>query len=160
MKACQHAQKPLQEGILQGSSNPVSLPVQRKDNQSRILHPLTFQMRNWSRHQTAPQNRLFSDHRALIIDFDTAQLLGEALHFTKPKTRLLVLMQRKAMRQYHIKLDYRLSAQNVYQRATKLLAKYKKEKEHMPWMENQVEILGNYITTCRGDNPPSQFRRL
>jgi hypothetical protein len=88
------------------------------------------------------------DHRALIVDFDTAQLLGQTLHIAKPKTRLLVLTQKKAMQQYCIELDYRLMIQNIYQRATKLLAKYKKEKEHTPWMENQVEILGNYITTC------------
>jgi hypothetical protein len=52
------------------------------------------------------------------------------------------------MQQYHIELDYRLTAQTIYQRATKLLAVYKKEKEHMLWMENQVETLDDYITTC------------
>jgi hypothetical protein len=91
---------------------------------------------------------LFSDHRALIVDFDTAQLLSQMLHIAKPKTRLLVSTRKKAMQQYRIELDYRLTAQNIYQRATKLIATYKKEKEHMLWMENQVKTLDNYITTC------------
>jgi hypothetical protein len=52
------------------------------------------------------------------------------------------------MQQYCIKLDLRLTAQNTYQRATKLLAVYKEQKEHALRMENQAEILDNYITMC------------
>jgi hypothetical protein len=40
-------------------------------------------------------DRLFSDHRALIVDFDTAQLLGQTLHIVKSKTRLLTATRKK-----------------------------------------------------------------
>jgi hypothetical protein len=35
-------------------------------------------------------DRIYSYHQALIVDFDTAQLLGQPLHISKPKTRLLI----------------------------------------------------------------------
>jgi hypothetical protein len=31
-------------------------------------------------------DRIFSDHRSLIVDFNTAHLLGQAIHIAKPKT--------------------------------------------------------------------------
>jgi hypothetical protein len=38
---------------------------------------------------------IFSDHRALIVDFDTGKLLGHAIPIAKPKTRLLTSTQKK-----------------------------------------------------------------
>jgi hypothetical protein len=89
---------------------------------------------------------IFSDHQALIVDFDTPQLLGRAIHIAKPKTRLLVSTQRKAMHQYHVELDNRLQAQSTYSCASKLLAKYQTTAATTPWMDEQVEIIDKYST--------------
>jgi hypothetical protein len=91
---------------------------------------------------------IFSDHWALIVDFDTPQLLGQALHIAKPKTRLLVSTQKKAMHQYHVELDTRLQAQSIYSRANKLLAKYQATTATTPWMDKQAETMDKYITDC------------
>jgi hypothetical protein len=91
---------------------------------------------------------IFSDHWALVVDFDTAQLIGQAIHIAKPKTRLLVSTRKKSMHQYRTELDCRLQAQNIYTRANKLLAKYKSKRAATAWMEEQAEILDKYITDC------------
>jgi hypothetical protein len=82
------------------------------------------------------------------VDFNTAQLLGQTLNIAKPKTRLLTSTRKKAMCQYCIKLNHRLQAQNIYQRVNKLHARYKTQTAHTQWMEDQAEILDDYITTC------------
>jgi hypothetical protein len=82
------------------------------------------------------------------VDFDTPQLLAQAIHITKPKTRLLVSTRKKAMHQYRIELDTRLQAQNIYSRANKLLAKYQATTATTPWMDEQAEIMDKYITDC------------
>jgi hypothetical protein len=91
---------------------------------------------------------IFSDHQALIVDFDTPQLLGQAIHIAKPKTRLLVSTWKKAMHQYCVELDTRLQAQNTYGCANKLLAKYQTTAATTPWMDKQAEIIDKYITNC------------
>jgi hypothetical protein len=91
---------------------------------------------------------IFSDHQALIVDFNTPQLLGQTIHITKPKTRLLVSTRKKAMHQYQVELDIRLQAQNIYSLATKLLAKYQTTAAMTPWMDEQSETINKYITNC------------
>jgi hypothetical protein len=91
---------------------------------------------------------IFSDHQALIVDFDTPQLLGQAIHIAKPKTRLLVSTWKKAMHQYRIELDTRLQAQNTYSCANKLLAKYQTTAATTPWMDKQAKLMDKYITNC------------
>jgi hypothetical protein len=80
-------------------------------------------------------NRIFSDHQALIVNFDTGQLLGHATHIAKPRTRLLTSSRKKPIHQYCTALDNKLQAQNVYQQVTKLLAKYSITKPPTQWME-------------------------
>jgi hypothetical protein len=91
---------------------------------------------------------IFSDHRALVVDFNTAQLIGQAVHITKPKTRLLVSTRKKSMHQYQVELDRRLQAQNIYTRMGKLLEKYQSATATTIWMEQQVETIDQYITDC------------
>jgi hypothetical protein len=88
------------------------------------------------------------DHQALIVDFDTDQLLGQTLNIAKPKTRLLVSTQKRVMHQYQVKLHHRLQAQNIYQRANKLHAQYKATTTPSQWMDDQAKTLDKYITTC------------
>jgi hypothetical protein len=93
-------------------------------------------------------DRIFSDHMVLIVNLNTAQLLGQTLNVAKPKTRLLTLARKKAMRQYCIELDHRLQAQNIYERVGKLHARYKTKTAYTQKMEDQAEILDDYITNC------------
>jgi hypothetical protein len=93
-------------------------------------------------------NGIFSDHQALIVDFDTLQLLRQAIHIAKPKTRLLVSTQKNAMHQYWVELDHRLQAQNIYICTNKLLVKYQSTTATTTWMEEQAETLDKYITNC------------
>jgi hypothetical protein len=93
-------------------------------------------------------DRIFSDHQALIVDFNTEQLLGQPLNISKPKTRLLVSTRKRAMHQYRFELHHRLQAQNIYQQANKLRAQYKTTTTPSQWMDDQTGILDKYITTC------------
>jgi hypothetical protein len=79
------------------------------------------------------------------VDFDTPQLLGQAIHVVKPKMRLLVSTRKKAMHQCRVELYTRLQAQSIYSRGNKLLAKY---QATTPWMDEQAKILDKYITNC------------
>jgi hypothetical protein len=45
-------------------------------------------------------------------------------------------------------LDHRLQAQNIYERVGKLLARYKTKTAYTQKMEDQAEILDDYITKC------------
>jgi hypothetical protein len=49
-------------------------------------------------------NGIFSDHQALIVDFDMEQLLGQTLNIAKPKTRLLMSTQKRSMPHYRVEL--------------------------------------------------------
>jgi hypothetical protein len=82
------------------------------------------------------------------VDFDTAQLIGQAIHIAKPKTRLLVSTRKKSMHQYWVELDHRLRTQNIYIHTNKLLAKYQSTTATTTWMEEQAEALDKYITDC------------
>jgi hypothetical protein len=84
---------------------------------------------------------IFSDHRALIVDFNTAQLLSQTLNIAKPKTRLLTSARKKAMCQYHIELDYRLQAQNIYEEAANYTQGTKpRQHTHKRWKIKLISL--------------------
>jgi endonuclease/exonuclease/phosphatase family metal-dependent hydrolase len=66
------------------TTNPNNLPTQQQKIDHVFCTPRLFGCVTGVLH-----SRLFSDHRALIVDFNTAQLLGQTIHIAKPKMTLL-----------------------------------------------------------------------
>jgi hypothetical protein len=90
-----------------------------------------------------------SDHRALIVDFDSKAMLGGNMpHITKNSTRILKSYSKKASRNYRNELDNRLAVQNVYERVEKIIRKFKRKQSFDKKMHNNVEAIDQYITKC------------
>jgi hypothetical protein len=90
-----------------------------------------------------------SDHRALIVDFDTEAMLGSSLSsIAKNSTRILKSYSKKASRNYRNELDNRLAKQNIYERVEKLSRKYERKKGFDEKMHRDAETIDQYITKC------------
>jgi hypothetical protein len=92
-------------------------------------------------------NRIFSDHRALIVDFDTAQLLGQTLNIAKPKTRLLTSTQKNQCISTTSNSITGCKPKTSTKESTNS-TRYKTIIACTQRMEDQAEILNDYITHC------------
>jgi hypothetical protein len=90
-----------------------------------------------------------TDHRALIVDFDTEAMLGGNVpHISKNSTRILKSYSKKASRNYRNELDNKLEVQNVYKRVETIIRKYKRNMRFEKKMHKEAEHIDRYITKC------------
>jgi hypothetical protein len=89
-----------------------------------------------------------SDHRALIVDFNTDKLLGKTMNIAKNKTRKLKSHSRKASSQYRNELYQMLTEQNIFSRVNNVVRIYENSKIISKCMDWKAEQLDKYITSC------------
>jgi hypothetical protein len=89
-----------------------------------------------------------SDHRALIVDFNTDKLLGKTMNIAKNKTHILSSQNRKSSHQYRNELHNMLTEQNVFGRVDKVVRIFENSRIISKRMEWRAEQLDNYITNC------------
>jgi hypothetical protein len=121
------------------------IPTTHQNSTSKIDHVFCTPCLFWSVKGVAIEplhDGIFSDHWALIVDFDTGT--SHSHHEAKNKTPSINL--EKAMHQYCVKFDYRLQAQNSH--ANKLLTKCQTTAATTPWMDKQANMIDKYITNC------------
>jgi hypothetical protein len=89
-----------------------------------------------------------SDHRGIIVDFNTDQLLSVTANISRHKARVLKSISQKASGQYRTKLHTMLIQQNVFDRVDSLIRIYEK----LGVMSNRGHIkakrIDQYITYC------------
>jgi hypothetical protein len=89
-----------------------------------------------------------SDHRGLIVDFDTEKLLGQTSNIAKHKTRVLKSISRKVSSQYRRNLNDMLNQQNIFKRVDSIIYIHEKHGVISKRGHQQAEVIDQYITTC------------
>jgi hypothetical protein len=89
-----------------------------------------------------------SDHRGLIVDFDTEKLLGQTSNIAKHKTRVLKSISRKVSSQYRRNLHDMLNQQNIFNRVDSIIYIHEKHGVISKRGHQQAEAIDLYITTC------------
>jgi hypothetical protein len=89
-----------------------------------------------------------SDHRGLIVDFNTDKLLGVTSHISKHKARVLKSMSRKASGHYRTTLHAMLVQQNIFDRADSLIRIYERRGKISKRGHIIAEQIDQYITFC------------
>jgi hypothetical protein len=89
-----------------------------------------------------------SDHRALIVDFNTEKLLGQTLNIAKNKSRVLQSNNRQSSRHYRNELHHMLSEQNIFERVDAIVRVYEKFNILSKRSDHQAEVIDKYISDC------------
>jgi hypothetical protein len=89
-----------------------------------------------------------SDHRGLIVDFNTDKLLGKTSNIAKHKTRVLKSISRKGSGQYREVLHKSLLDQNIFGRVESLIRIHEKHGVMSKRGHHEAEQIDKYITDC------------